>query len=321
MWSGAGVVCAHARGDHDPRAHGGGRPADRGARPAPGQRRPARGRHHQPELPRELRRGRTTSCACRASAPRSCGHRPQAECIANKAAAGLGIGAGGGRDVRGAALPRDMFVDGREMTAEELREPEVLKEVGRDLRRVPRVRDRAADRASTRSGSSRSTRRARASAAPSCPTGYDEALRARTRSRRRSATSRRTRPCPRTTTCSRRTSSRRRPDPADRLGVRRHGRPLVRPRQLRGQQRAGRRPGGRAAGGLLRRAARRAPPGDAEAVPLHVGLPRGDVGRRAARRSRSSTSTSASTPTKHFDRLEEARRGPALRGLDRGGRA
>ena len=35
----------------------------------------------------------------------------------------------------------------------------------------------------------------------------------------------------------------------------------------------------------------------AQAVPLHVGLPRGDVGRRAERPCRSSTSTSPSTPT------------------------
>ena len=53
---GAGVVSAHARGDHDPRAHRGGRAGDRPARAARGQRRPARGRHHEPELPRELRR-------------------------------------------------------------------------------------------------------------------------------------------------------------------------------------------------------------------------------------------------------------------------
>ena len=52
---------------------------------------------------------------------------------------------------------------------------------------------------------------------------------------------------------------RRRSRPADRLGVRRHGRPLVRPRQLRGEQRAGGRARGATAHDLLRRGAGRAP--------------------------------------------------------------
>ena len=47
--------------------------------------------------------------------------------------------------------------------------------------------------------------------------------------------------------------------------------------------------------GLLRRAARRAPARDAVAVPLHVRLPRGDVGRRCRAASATSTSTSTST--------------------------
>ena len=78
-----------------------------------------------------------------------------------------------------------------------------------------------------------------------------------------------------------------------RLGVRRHGRPGLRPRELRRQQRPrrGRRP----------RAARAptAPPTAARHMPdaLHVRLPRGDVGRRPAGASRSSTSTSRATPT------------------------
>ena len=37
---------------------------------------------------------------------------------------------------------------------------------------------------------------------------------------------------------------------------------------------------------------------------LHVGLPGGDVGRRAAGRSRSSTSTSGPIRGRHFERLE-----------------
>ena len=71
-----------------------------------------------------------------------------------------------------------------------------------------------------------------------------------------------------------------------RLGVRGHGRPLLRPRQLLGQQRARRRRPGGAAAGLFRRGARRAPARDAGAVPLHVRLPRGDVGGAAERGQR-----------------------------------
>ncbi len=44
--------------------------------------------------------------------------------------------------------------------------------------------------------------------------------------------------------------------------------------------------GGAPAGGLLRRAGHASPAGRAEAVPLHVGLPRGDVGRGADERVR-----------------------------------
>src|SRR5215212_6079605 len=60
----------------------------------------------------------------------------QAECIANKAAAELGIAP------RVAALLSEpsalvtAFVSGRPMTADELREPEALAEVARDLRRL-----------------------------------------------------------------------------------------------------------------------------------------------------------------------------------------
>src|SRR6185503_8052739 len=61
------------------------------------------------------------------------------------------------------------------------------------------------------------------------------------------------------------------------LGVRGHGRPVLRPGQLRGQQRARRGRRGRAARGVRFRG--RAGP-DADA--LHVRLPRGDVGRRPA---------------------------------------
>jgi thiamine kinase-like enzyme len=58
-----------------------------------------------------------------------------AECIANKAAAKLGFAPGVAAMFEDPACLVTMFVNGREMTAEELREPEVLKEIGRDLRR------------------------------------------------------------------------------------------------------------------------------------------------------------------------------------------
>ncbi len=62
-----------------------------------------------------------------------------------------------------------------------------------------------------------------------------------------------------------------------RLGIRRHGRPGLRSGELRRQQRPRRRRRPRAARGLRRRR-----PGAAHAPAVHVGLPRGDVGGRAA---------------------------------------
>ena len=58
-----------------------------------------------------------------------------AECIANKAAAGLGMAPGVAAMFEEPSCLVTMFVNGREMTADELREPEVLAEVARDLRR------------------------------------------------------------------------------------------------------------------------------------------------------------------------------------------
>jgi thiamine kinase-like enzyme len=58
-----------------------------------------------------------------------------AECIANKAAAGLGIAPGVAAMFEEPSCLVTMFIPGREMTAEELREPETLAEVARDLRR------------------------------------------------------------------------------------------------------------------------------------------------------------------------------------------
>jgi thiamine kinase-like enzyme len=58
-----------------------------------------------------------------------------AECIANKAAAGLGMAPGVAAMFQKPSCLVTMFVDGREMTADELREPEVLAQVARDLRK------------------------------------------------------------------------------------------------------------------------------------------------------------------------------------------
>jgi thiamine kinase-like enzyme len=58
-----------------------------------------------------------------------------AECIANTAAADLGIAPGVAAMLEDPPCLVTMFVDGREMTAEELREPGMLAEIGRDLRR------------------------------------------------------------------------------------------------------------------------------------------------------------------------------------------
>jgi thiamine kinase-like enzyme len=58
-----------------------------------------------------------------------------AECIANKAAAGLGIAPGVAAMFEEPSCLVTMFVRGREMSAEELREPEMLAGIARDLRR------------------------------------------------------------------------------------------------------------------------------------------------------------------------------------------
>jgi thiamine kinase-like enzyme len=58
-----------------------------------------------------------------------------AECIANNAAAGLGMAPGVAAMFEEPSCLVTMFVAGREMTVEELREPEQLAEIARDLRR------------------------------------------------------------------------------------------------------------------------------------------------------------------------------------------
>ena len=58
-----------------------------------------------------------------------------AECIANKAAAGMGMAPGVAAMFEEPSCLVTLFVGGREMSAEELRRPETLAEVARDLRR------------------------------------------------------------------------------------------------------------------------------------------------------------------------------------------
>jgi thiamine kinase-like enzyme len=58
-----------------------------------------------------------------------------AECIANKAAAGLGMAPGVAAMFEEPSCLVTLFIDGREMSVDELRTPETLAEVARDLRR------------------------------------------------------------------------------------------------------------------------------------------------------------------------------------------
>src|SRR5215207_226640 len=58
-----------------------------------------------------------------------------AECIANKAAAKLGMAPGVAAMFEEPSCLVTLFVDGREMAADELRKPELLAEVARDLRK------------------------------------------------------------------------------------------------------------------------------------------------------------------------------------------
>jgi thiamine kinase-like enzyme len=58
-----------------------------------------------------------------------------AECIANKAAAGMGMAPGVAAMFEDPSCLVTLFIDGREMSADELRTPETLAEVARDLRR------------------------------------------------------------------------------------------------------------------------------------------------------------------------------------------
>ena len=128
-----------------------------------------------------------------------------AECIANKAAAGMGFAPGVAAMFEEPPCLVTLFIDGRQMQAEELRAPEVLAQLGRDLRQF----DESGTELPTGFDLFRLVEEYAESGrgmAPSRPRGTTRPSGSRTGSRRRSGTSRRTRPRPRTTTCSRRTS-------------------------------------------------------------------------------------------------------------------
>ena len=181
----------------------------------------------------------------------------EAECIANKAAAELGIAPKVAALLAEPSALVTAFVSGREMKADELREPETIAEVAHDLRSL----HDSGTELPTGFDSFRlveeyaETGRANGSEPPD---GYDEALEAAHAIERAVRDQPGHEPVPAHNDLLPANFLR---DgdahAADRLGVRGNGRPLVRPRQLRGQQRARRRPGGPAAGGLLRRGAGR----------------------------------------------------------------
>ena len=92
-----------------------------------------------------------------------------AECIANKAAAELGMAPGVAAMFEEPPCLVTLFIDGREMTRRGAARAGGARGDRARPAPVPRIGDRAADRTSTRSGSWRSTRRAAASTAPSPP--------------------------------------------------------------------------------------------------------------------------------------------------------
>ena len=125
----------------------------------------------------------------------------EAECIANKAAAELGIAP------RVAALLDEpsalvtVFVSGREMHADELREPETIAEVAHDLRALHDSDTELPTNFDSFTPRRRSTRRRARSRGSEPPDGYDDALECPARSSARSATSPATSRCRPTTTC------------------------------------------------------------------------------------------------------------------------
>ena len=257
-------------------------------------------RHHQPQLPRALRRPRVRAAAARATTPGLLGIDRAAERIASERAAALGIASGAARGRRTDCLVTE------------------LRRGVADRRRASRRSDPAsaaagAARASTTRGSSCRC----ASGSPDLLEPSTRRIVARARRRRCRATTRRRRTL--VDPDRRRASPLREPVPchddllpgnimpqrrcgprdARRLGVRGHGPPLVRPRQPGGQQRvraetprsgcsrrtSTSRPADRRRGGpalKLMRALRRA---------------RGGVGRRPGRHLRARLRLPRRTPT------------------------
>ena len=78
----------------------------------------------------------TTWCGCPGSALQLLGIDREAECIANKAAAELGIAPKVAALLTEPSALVTAFVSGREMRADELREPETIAEVAHDLRQL-----------------------------------------------------------------------------------------------------------------------------------------------------------------------------------------
>ena len=168
--------------------------------------------------------------------------------------------------------------------------------------------------ASTRSASSRPTARPRSSAGGACPTRTSGRTRSRGGSRRGAAADA-TRPVPQRP--PERELPRRRRAPAHRrLGVRGHGRPLLRPRELLDQPRARRR---RRARRCSRRTSARCATRTLGRSSSCASCPTSArrCGASCSRPSRSSTSTSTRTRREHFERL---RRTARVAGVPRGAR-
>jgi hypothetical protein len=244
----------------------------------------------------------------------------EAEHAAAQAAAEVGVGPEVVDFVEGSLITR--FVEGRPVPPDEIRRPACLAETAVLLRRVHEGPPFPAPFDSFRVVET--YLRTAGAHDVEIPAEYETA-------KRRAEDRAGPRPAPRASLsqrpAQRQLHPQRRWDPHCRLGVRGHGRPLLRPSELLRQPRALSRRDRRTARGLLRRGAGRrprAPPPDA----LHVRLPRGDVGRRAAGdlraaglRPRSFVSRSHRNPCVHagsglvgYRRLVYATfRGPATR--------
>ena len=100
----------------------------------------------------------------------------EAECIANKAAAELGIAPKVAALIEQPSCLVTRFIDGREMTVEELREPDDDRRGRAATCGCSTTRAPSCPRTSTRSGSSRSTPKTGREHGSEVPAGYDDAL-------------------------------------------------------------------------------------------------------------------------------------------------